>query len=48
MKINKKWLKDNFEHKFYKLTNKCEFSVKKFSQLENKQYIRRIKIEEID
>lgn len=49
MKINKKWLKDNFEQKFYRLTNKCEFSVKRVgSEVDSSYLCRVIKIEGYD
>lgn len=48
MRINKKWLKTDFEQKYFKLTNKCEFNVKRVgSNLEVPYLCRVIKIEEI-
>lgn len=49
MRINKKWLKTDFEQKYFKLTNKCEFNVKRVgSDFEVPYICRVIKIEEID
>lgn len=43
----KKFLKKDFVNKYKLLCTECEFTVKVFSQLENKPYISKIKIEEV-
>jgi len=48
MRINSTWLNKNFKQKYYLFCKESEFIVKKynnsFGDVENKSYIRRIKI----
>ena len=44
----RKFIKKDYKLKYRLLCNKCEISIKKFGELENKPYICRIIIKEIE